>query len=37
MAMSEYKNIIETLEVAADRYVILQKIMYQVSELASIL
>jgi len=72
MAMSEYKNIIETLEAAADeensleekyiflrsaysevietmagdaagcqyaadRYMILQKIMHQVSELASIL
>jgi hypothetical protein len=36
MAMSEYKDIIETLE-AADRYMILQKIMHQVSELASIL
>lgn len=34
--MSEYKNIIETLEVAG-RYMILQKIMHQVSELASIL
>ena len=62
MAMSEYKNIIETLEAAtdevgvthfkvietmagdaavcqyaADRYMILQKIMHQVSELSSIL
>lgn len=42
MAMSKYKNIIETLEAAvcqyaADRYMILQKIMHQVSELSSIL
>lgn len=42
--MSEYKNIIETMagdavvcQYAADRYMILQKIMHQVSELASIL